>query len=105
MTTALHSSHLSYSVVKCVLIWSFILILFNLSSSLYTKLDELTLVIDASSDNVIAFSISEGRSGTVEESLILPGLAIALVESALKRSQTEDDGAINRWLLQTFSQR
>ncbi|PSB32592.1 Uma2 family endonuclease [Chlorogloea sp. CCALA 695] len=60
-------------------------------------------VIDASSDNVIAFSISEGRSGTVEESLILPGLAISLVESALKRSQTEDDGAINRWLLQTFS--
>ena len=60
-------------------------------------------VIDANSDNVIAFSISDGRSGTVEESLILPGLAISLVESALKRSQTEDDGAINRWLLQTFS--
>ncbi len=28
---------------------------------------------------------------------------IALVEEALKRSQTEDDGEINRWLLQTFS--
>ncbi len=60
-------------------------------------------VIDANSDNVIAFSISDGRSGTVEESLVLPGLAIAFVESSLKRSQTEDDGAINRWLLQTFS--
>lgn len=60
-------------------------------------------VIDASSDAVIAFSISDGRSGTVQESLVLPGLAISLVESALKRSQTEDDGAINRWLLQTFS--
>ncbi len=60
-------------------------------------------VIDANSDNVIAFSISDGRSGTVQESLVLPGLAIAFVESALKRSQTEDDGAINRWLLQTFS--
>ncbi len=60
-------------------------------------------VIDANSDNVIAFSISDGRSGTVDESSILPGLSISLVESALKRSQTEDDGAINRWLLQTFS--
>lgn len=60
-------------------------------------------VIDADSDKVIAFSISDGRSGTVQESLVLPGLAISLVESALKRSQTEDDGAINRWLLQTFS--
>lgn len=60
-------------------------------------------VIDTNSDDVIAFSISEGRSGEVEESLVLPGLAISLVESALKRSQTEDDGAINRWLLQTFS--
>jgi len=60
-------------------------------------------VIDADSDDVIAFSISDGRSGTVQESLVLPGLVISLVESALKRSQTEDDGAINRWLLQIFS--
>ena len=60
-------------------------------------------VIDANSDNVIAFSIFDGRSGTVQESLVLPGLVISLVELALKRSQTEDDGAINRWLLQTFS--
>ena len=60
-------------------------------------------VVDVNSNDIIAFSISEGRSGTVEESLVLPGLAISLVESALKRSQTEDDGAINRWLLQTFS--
>lgn len=61
-------------------------------------------VVDASADYVIAFEISEGRSGEVQESLVLPGLAIALVEEALKRSQTEDDGEINRWLLQTFSQ-
>lgn len=61
-------------------------------------------VVDASADDVIAFEISEGRSGEIQESQVLPGLTIALVESALKRSQTEDDGEINRWLLQTFSQ-
>ncbi len=60
-------------------------------------------VVDVSNNDIIAFSISAGRSGEIQESLVLPGLAISLVESALRRSQTEDDGAINRWLLQTFS--
>ena len=60
-------------------------------------------VVDVNNNAIIAFSISDGRSGTVSESLVLPGLVISLVESALKRSQSEDDGAINRWLLQTFS--
>lgn len=56
-------------------------------------------VVDASVDDVIAFEISEGRSGEIKNSQVLPGLAIALVEEALKRSQTQDDGEINRWLL------
>lgn len=60
-------------------------------------------VVDVNSCDVIAFAISEGRSGEIQESQVLPGLSIALVEEALKRSQTEDDGEINRWLLQTFS--
>jgi hypothetical protein len=31
-----------------------------------------------------------------------PGLKIALVEEALGRSQTEDDGTLMRWLMDTF---
>ena len=61
-------------------------------------------VIDVSADNVFAFEILQGRSGEIEESRVLPGLAIALVEEALQRSETQDDGEINRWLLQRFSQ-
>lgn len=61
-------------------------------------------VVDVKAGDVIAFEISQGRSGEIQESRVLPGLAIALVESALQRSQNEDDGEINRWLLQTFSQ-
>ncbi len=53
---------------------------------------------------VIAFEISDGRSGRVRESRVLPGLEIAIAEEALRRSQTEEDGEINRWLLQVFSQ-
>ncbi|MBW4574429.1 MAG: Uma2 family endonuclease [Aphanothece sp. CMT-3BRIN-NPC111] len=61
-------------------------------------------VNDANVQDAIAFSIAEGRSGEIQESLVLPGLTLALVKEALQRSQTEDDGTITRWLLQTFSQ-
>ncbi|WP_017721074.1 Uma2 family endonuclease [Kamptonema formosum] len=59
-------------------------------------------VVDTNAREAIAFEISQGRSGEIQESLVLPGLWIALVEEALTRSQTQDDGEINRWLLQTF---
>lgn len=62
-------------------------------------------VVDVNVGDVIAFEISQKRSGEIQDSLVLPGLAIAFVEEALKCSQTQDDGEINRWLLQTFSQR
>ena len=60
-------------------------------------------VVDTKSSDVIAFAIADGRSGEIQESQVLPGLAIAFVEEALQRSHTEDDGEINRWILQTFS--
>ena len=61
-------------------------------------------VVDASDDDVIGFEISERRSGEIQDSRVLPGLSIAMVEEALERSKTQDDGEINRWLIQTFSQ-
>jgi hypothetical protein len=56
-----------------------------------------------SSSWAIAFAIAEGRSGEIQESQVLPGLAIALVEEPLQRSQTEDGGEIKCWLLHAFS--
>lgn len=61
-------------------------------------------VNDANTGRVIAFAIAEGRSGEIQESQVLPGLSLSLVEEALQRRKTENDGAITRWLLQTFSQ-
>jgi hypothetical protein len=61
-------------------------------------------VNDLNIGEVVAFAIAEGRSGRVRESQVLPGLAIASVEEAIKRSQLEDDTKINLWLLKTFSQ-
>ncbi|AFZ12419.1 protein of unknown function DUF820 [Crinalium epipsammum PCC 9333] len=61
-------------------------------------------VADTNTGDIIGFGISQGRSGEIQESQVLPGLTIALVEEALQRSQNQDDGEITRWLLQTFSQ-
>ncbi|KAB8314915.1 Uma2 family endonuclease [Tolypothrix campylonemoides VB511288] len=61
-------------------------------------------VVDVNASKVIASSLSETESTLIQESQVLPGLEIALVEEALRRSQTEDDGAISRWLLATFNQ-
>lgn len=61
-------------------------------------------VVDVNAGEVIAFEVAEGRSGQIDISQVLPGLAIATIELALKRSQTEDDGAINRWLIEIFSE-
>lgn len=60
-------------------------------------------VVDVSVGQIFAFEVSDGGSKQVWESQVLPGLTIALVEEALRRSQTQDDGEINRWLLQQFN--
>lgn len=59
-------------------------------------------VVDGDGAAVIAFEVFDGGSRQIQTSTVLPGLAIATIEAALQRSQTEEDGAMNRWLLQTF---
>ena len=61
-------------------------------------------VDDLSVGEVIALTIQNSHSGRIRESRVLSGLAISLVEEALKRAQREDDTKINLWLLKTFSQ-
>ena len=60
-------------------------------------------VVDVANQQLIAFSIADGRSGQIQTSEVLPGLEIDLIEEALRRSQTEDDGTITRWLMQTLT--
>jgi Uma2 family endonuclease len=60
-------------------------------------------VVDVNADKVIATLITQAETVSLLESKVLPGLKISLVEEALKRSQTEDDGAISRWLIATFN--
>jgi Uma2 family endonuclease len=60
-------------------------------------------VVNVEAATVIAFAIAEGGSRQIQVSTVLPGLSLSLVEEALQRSQTENDGAVNRWLLEQFS--
>jgi Uma2 family endonuclease len=60
-------------------------------------------VVNVAEQRVIAFAMAAGRSGQVQVSEVLPGLEMALVETALGRSQTEDDSTLMRWLMATLN--
>ncbi len=61
-------------------------------------------IVDVNTGNITAFSLTQEQSLQIQQSQALPGLAISLVETALVRTQTEDDGAITRWLLTLLNQ-
>ncbi|MEM6446047.1 MAG: Uma2 family endonuclease [Cyanobacteria bacterium P01_D01_bin.123] len=60
-------------------------------------------VVDVNQCEVIAFAMSEKRSGRIRDSRIFPGLNLVVVEEALQRGRREDDMSINRWLLEVFT--
>jgi Uma2 family endonuclease len=60
-------------------------------------------VVDVELAVVTAFEVQNGGSRQIVVSQVLMGLDIATVDEALRRSQTDDDGAINRWLMQEFA--
>ena len=71
---------------------------------LYERLGSVEYwVVDVQAAQVIAFEIADRRSGQIAESQVLPGLAMTTLETALERSQGEDDATITRWLLELFS--
>jgi Uma2 family endonuclease len=60
-------------------------------------------VVDVNAAEVLAFEVVDGGSRQIRESKVLPGLEMVWIEEALQRSQTQDDGEINRWLFQVFN--
>ncbi|NCJ07539.1 Uma2 family endonuclease [Synechococcales cyanobacterium C] len=58
-------------------------------------------VIDVKGNQIFAFSLlASGRYGIIENSQVLPGLPIALLEQTLTRLETEANTAAATWLLQ-----
>ncbi len=59
-------------------------------------------VVDVNASQVIA--VEHSKATQLRRSQVLPGLEIDWVHSALKRAQTEDDGAVSRWFLGLLTQ-
>lgn len=60
-------------------------------------------VVNVKAAKIIAFEVANLGSRQIQTSLVLPGLPMEIVEEALRRSQTDDDGSVSRWLIQQFS--
>ncbi len=59
-------------------------------------------IIDVQKVEIIAFAIANRGSRRIDQSLVLPGLAIALLEEALRLSRQTNHGKVSTWLLSQF---
>lgn len=59
-------------------------------------------VVDVQNAQVLAYAMADQGSKRIQESLVLPGLAISVLEEALRRSRETDQSQVGRWLLTQF---
>ncbi|NEQ36839.1 MAG: Uma2 family endonuclease [Okeania sp. SIO3I5] len=59
-------------------------------------------IVDVQNVEIIAFTIANGGSRKINQSQVLPGLVISLLEEALQRTRQENQTQVYRWLLQQF---
>jgi hypothetical protein len=52
---------------------------------------------------IVAFGMENQGSREIHISQVLPGLAMGTIVEALRRSVTENDTDVSRWLMQEFS--
>ena len=70
---------------------------------LYEALDvQEYWIIDVQKVEIIAFAIANRGSRRIDHSQVLPGLAIALLEEALRLSRQTNHGKVSAWLLSQF---
>lgn len=61
-------------------------------------------IVDVANTQTIAFAIADGGSRRITQSQALPGLAISLLQEALRRSRQTDQAQVGAWLLAQFQQ-
>jgi Uma2 family endonuclease len=59
-------------------------------------------VVDVQNAQVLAYAIAEQGSKRIQDSLVLPGLAISVLEEALRRNRETDQSQVGSWLLTQF---
>ncbi|NES72483.1 MAG: hypothetical protein F6K24_48460 [Okeania sp. SIO2D1] len=61
-------------------------------------------IVDVQNLEIIAFAVANGGSRKINQSQVLPGLAISLLEEALRRTCQTNHGQVYPWLLKEFQQ-
>lgn len=61
-------------------------------------------IVDVKNVQVIAFAIENGGSRKINQSQVLPGLAISLLEEAFRRTRQMNHNQVVAWLLTQFQQ-
>ncbi len=61
-------------------------------------------VVDVQNAQIIAYAIADQGSKRIQESQVLPGLAISILEEALRRSREINQSEVGTWLLSQFQQ-
>lgn len=61
-------------------------------------------ILDVNNVRIIAFAIADGGSKRISESQVLPGLPIALLEEALRRTRQMNHSKVSAWLLAQIQQ-
>ena len=59
-------------------------------------------IIDVDQAQILAYAIADQGSKRIQESQVLPGLKITLLEEALRRSWETDQSQVGAWLMTQF---
>ena len=59
-------------------------------------------IIDVDQAQILAYAIADKGSKRIQESQVLPGLKITLLEESLRRSWETDQSQVGAWLMTQF---
>lgn len=59
-------------------------------------------IVDVQNTQILAYAIANQGSKLIPESLVLPGLKMSILETALKQSREMDQAQVGVWLLSQF---
>jgi Uma2 family endonuclease len=62
-------------------------------------------VVDVTNAQIIAYAIADQGSKRIQESQVLPGLAMSILEQALRCSREINQSEVGTWLLSQFQQK
>ncbi|MEH1947562.1 MAG: Uma2 family endonuclease [Nostoc sp.] len=62
-------------------------------------------VVDVTNAQIIAYAIADQGSKRIQESQVLPGLAMPILEEALRRNREMNQSEVGAWLLSQFQQK